>query len=652
MPPIVTGGYTFWLLIISLPSPDRDAAYDTWSRTRFMNLTANLRTLSPTVAAMRLAIVSAAVLLTVLLEWLPSSLGSYFGNEWLRDHIVRMQASTEPESRVVVVDIDEASIKAIGPWPWSRERIADLIENLLGPYGARGVALDLVLPERADEAGDKRLSMLTQHGPVVLAQVFDYVARPQPLRIGYLAGGTPGYDGTGAREATGFIGNHAGMADARYVGNIGFSPDADGTIRHLPMLTHFNGRLYPTLSLALMECCGGGSRALTAEGSWRVPYRRDWSAYTALPAASILNNSAPAELVAGRLVLVGSSSLGLTDRVATPLDPSTSGVLVHAAALSTLLDMQSGKAPSQWPGRWIAVLYAIVVAITVSFTFPRLSAVSNVALLGAASLVWLAIAYLLVPHDAHFSATGPLATNLFLLAVAVPFDWQIAQRKSRSLLGTLRQYVATAVVDEILRRGLKDPLTPRELNVTTLIADMQGYTTYVESLSMEEAAQLTRDFLACLTRPVLAKQGTIDKYTGDGIVAFWGAPLPVEDHADLALDAALEIVEEVRRFSEQRKQNGMPPLRVRIGVESGLAMAGDFGSASRSIYTAVGDSVNVAARLEQAARNLPHDIIIGKGTVERAKRHHFKLLGDFTLRGKEKTSTLYTLETTATEATA
>lgn len=618
-----------------------------------MNLTANLRALVPSIAAMRLAIVSAAVLLTLLLEWFPASFGSYFGNEWLRDRFVRMQASSEPETRVVVVDIDEASIKAIGPWPWPRQQIADLIENLLGPYGARGVALDLVLPERADEAGDKRLSMLTQHGPVVLAQVFDYVTRPQPLRIGYLSGGLPGHDGAAALGATGFIGNHAGMADARHVGNIGFVPDIDGTIRHLPMLSHFNGRLYPTLSLALLECCGGGSRVRPSEGSWRVPFQRDWSAYTSLPAASVLKNSAAPDLVAGKLVLVGSSSLGLTDRVSTPLAASTSGVLVHAAALTTLLDMQAGKAPMEWPGRWIATLYALLVAVTVAYTFPRLSAVSNVALLGAASIVWLAIAYLLIPHDPLFSATGPLATNLFLIAVAVPFDWQIAQRRSRNLLGTLRQYVATAVVDEILRRGLKDPLTPRELNVTTLIADMEGYTTYVESLSMEEAAKLTSDFLACLTRPVLAKQGTIDKYTGDGIVAFWGAPLPVEDHADLALDAALAIVEEVRRFSEQRSQaTGMPPLRVRIGIESGLAMAGDFGSASRSIYTAVGDSVNVAARLEQAARNLPHDIIVGKGAVEHAKRHNFKLLGEFTLRGKEKASTLYTIETTAMETRA
>jgi adenylate cyclase len=363
------------------------------------------------------------------------------------------------------------------------------------------------------------------------------------------------------------------------------------------------------------------------------------------PAAGILNLSIPPAAIAGRLVLIGSSSLGLTDRVATPLSPSTSGVLVHAAALSTLLDEQAGLAPAPWPGRWIATLFAILVAAMAAYTFPRLSAVSNVALLAGASAIWLGLAYWIGPHDPHFSTTGPLISNLFLLAIAVPFDWQLSQRKSRELLGTLRQYVAKTVVDELLRLGLKDPLLPRRLNVTTLIADMEGYTGQVESLTMEEAAQLTRDFLDCLTRPVLAKHGTLDKFTGDGLVAFWGAPLPIEDHADLALDAALEIVQEVKRFGLARQQTGQRPLRVRIGIESGIAMAGDFGSSSRSIYTAVGDSVNVASRLEQLAREFPHDIIIGQGTVSKAKRHRFKLLGEKMLRGKEKPTTLYTIDT-------
>jgi adenylate cyclase len=183
---------------------------------------------------------------------------------------------------------------------------------------------------------------------------------------------------------------------------------------------------------------------------------------------------------------------------------------------------------------------------------------------------------------------------------------------------------------------------------------MQGYTSHVESLPVEEGAALTSTFLACLTAPVIGKQGTLDKYTGDGLVAFWGAPLPIEQHADLALDAACAIVGRVAELSRRREALGHPPLRVRIGIESGPAVAGDFGTSFRSIYTAVGDSVNTASRLEQAARDFPHDVIIGAGTVERAQRHRFLPLGEQRLRGKGKLTALYTLDgmTRSAEAAA
>ena len=601
----------------------------------------------PPVAATRSLIALVAVLLAAWIQFSPALSDGYFANEWLRDHFVRLSAGNAPETRLVIVDIDEVTLKSVGPWPWPRMRLAELLENLLGEYAVKGVALDMVLPEPADPQGDQRLAKLSQYGPVVLAQALDYGARALPLHVGVLAGGYAAGGSPEAPVASGFIANHAGLGLARQTGNIGFIPDQDGKLRRLPLLTAFQGRLYPTLALALQR---GGQPAMNTPGSLavqgfrRIPFDRLMSAYTVVSAADILNLSIPASVLSGRLVLVGSSALGLGDRVATPLAPSASGVMVHAALLSALLDEQSGQAPESWPGLWIALGFSLLVALVMMYTLPRLSAVMNMAILGGASLAWLVLAYWISPHDANFSTTGPLAANLFLLAVAVPFDWQVTQRKSRQLLETLRHYVAPVVVDELLRSDLKDPLAPQRRSVTTLIADMEGYTTQVESLPMEEAAQLTRDFLDCLTRPVLEQRGTLDKYTGDGLVAFWGAPLPIADHADLALDAAQRIVEEVRLFSLSRQRRGLPALRVRIGIESGIAMAGDFGTSFRSIYTAVGDSVNVASRLEGLARNQPYAIVIGAGTVGMSRRHRFKLIGDMVLRGKEKPTTLYTLE--------
>jgi adenylate cyclase len=489
---------------------------------------------------------------------------------------------------------------------------------------------------------------LARHGPVVPAQAFDFNrTRELPVRVGALGGAIA--SAQRGVPATGYIGNYPALAAAPRVGAIGFIADADGALRRVPLLTSYEGRQYPALALALLDCCSGGPAIRKPAprpdaATLRVNFDRDWNAYTVVSAADILDGAIDPPSAAGRLVIVGSSSLNLADRVATPLGTDRPGLGVQATVLTTLLDRQAGVAPAPWPGRLIACAFALLVAVVATFALPRLSAFASMGLLAASSLLWLAIAFFTSRHDPDFSPVGPLATNLFLLAVAIPWQWQLAQRRSRHLLSTLRQYVAPAVVEELLRREADDPLKPRQLDVTTLIADMEGYTSQVEALPVAEAARLTSDFLACLTGPVIETMGTLDKYTGDGLVAFWGAPLPIHDHADLALDAAREIVRRVAALSLRHQAAGHAPLRVRIGIESGPAMAGDFGTSFRSIYTAVGDSVNTASRLEQVARDFPHDVIIGAGAVERAQRHRFLLLGERLLRGKEKPTILYTFE--------
>lgn len=598
----------------------------------------------------RISITLLAALIAIYAQWGGTPTSSLFADEWLRDQFLRVQVSNAPDSRVLVVDIDEASLSAIGPWPWPHERLADLAEILITDYEARGVALDILLTEVSGSEGERRLSAMATHGTLVLAQAFDFQAgRPVPLRVGVLAGAV-GVSGNGI-VASGYIANHAGLAAARHVGNIGYIPDEDGVLRRVPLLANYDGRDYPALALALIQCCDGGDPALPITGPlMRVPYVRDWNAYTVVSAIDILESRIDHASINNRLVLVGSSSLGLGDRVATPLASNRPGLSVQATILSALLDLKAGASPAPWPGQLIGCLFAAVSALAAHIALPRLSALASVMLLAASSLVWLTFVWFAAAHDPGLSTTGPLAANLFLLASAVPFQWQLAQRRTRHLLDTLRQYVAPAVVTELLRSDVKDPLKPRQLEVTTLIADMEGYTTQVESLPVEEAATLTRDFLDCLTGPVIARQGTLDKYTGDGLVAFWGAPLPIAHHADQALDAALDIVRQVAQLSARRVLSGKPPLRVRIGIESGDAMAGDFGTSFRSIYTAVGDSVNTAARLEQAARDFPYDVIVGTGTVARATSHRFMLLGERRLRGKENPTTLYTFDTRTQDA--
>ena len=189
---------------------------------------------------LRAGIVLVAILIAVYSQWGAAPSTAHFADAWLRDCFIRLQAVDTPQARILLVDIDETSL-ARYPWPWPRARLAELTENLLAS-GARGVALDILQEKPADAGGDRRIAMLAQHGPVVLAQLFDYGERAQALRGGLLAGGwlargAPDQDVTQAAPAHGFIANHAGLALAAHVGNIGIVPDPDGVVRHVPMLS-------------------------------------------------------------------------------------------------------------------------------------------------------------------------------------------------------------------------------------------------------------------------------------------------------------------------------------------------------------------------------------------------------------------------------
>jgi adenylate cyclase len=561
----------------------------------------------------------------------PPGIGVF--DEMLRDPLVRMAKSDLPEERIVIVDIDEASLAEFGPWPWPRGRLADLVEILLGPLGASAVALDMVFPEPKDPAGDARLSALAAHAPLTLSVAMDYQPRRQPLTLGAANQNRRWRGDAPYVAATGYVGNHPGFSSAKCVGNIGFVPDADGAIRRLPALSRFEDWAVTPLAHALLECAGRNppdlGRLADRDGFWRIPYRRDWSAYTVVSAGLILAEQVPTELFSGKLVLVGFSSLGLSDRVATPLSVSTSGVMVHAASLSAMLDLPPHRpAKADFP---VAALW-LTASLSIWFlALPRLGPGGGVALLAGYSLGWLGVAYWLI--EISLPLLPMLLAYATLLVVGIPFEWWQTRRNSARVLNIFSHYVAPAVLTELLRQPNARPLTPDSREISVLVADMEGYTKHVAALPLASAARLTTDFLDCLTEPILATGGTLDRYTGDGLVAFWGAPIPCNDHPARALSAALRIQSAVAEFNRTRAARGLPPLRVRIGIESGFAVVGDLGTPFRSTYTAVGECINLAAKLEQAARFLPTDIVIGPGMRVRLGDSGLRPLGRLTLGG-------------------
>jgi len=608
----------------------------------------------PTMGAIRIVIGVLACALAIFLEWQrPEFLVRI--DEGLRDTFIQFTADQAPEDRLVVIDIDEATLEKIGPWPWPRQRMADLVEILLASYGARAVALDIVFPEPGDKEGDARLAALALHAPLNLVQIFDYTPRRPEIRQGTVAGGLTASPDPDVLKAYGYIANHAGLAGARCIGNIGYLPDIDGVLRHTPVQTRYEGKDYPHLASALLACAATDERQeisprppastplADGNGLWRVPFRRSLSAYTVIPAMDILHESAPQALIGNRYVLVGSSSLGLGDRVSTPLAPLSAGVMVHAASLSGLLDIAEGKASPPWSGRPELLVWCLLSIALGVVCIARLPAWGGLLLLSGLVAAWLGVAFVGISRQAEWSVTAPLWAYFLLLLIAIPHEWWQTQRRSRRLLATFSHYVAQPVLDEILRLGLTHSLTPTLREVTVLIADMEDYTRTTSSLPLDEAAALTKGFLGCLTRPVLAWHGTLDKYSGDGLVAFWGAPLTCPDQADRAVSAALGILMEVDAFNAKRRSHGFPPVRVRIGIESGNALVGDLGTSFRSTYTAVGDCINFASRLEAAARDLPTQLVIGAAAQHKLAKHKTISLGPITLRGTQTTIEVFTV---------
>ena len=591
----------------------------------------------------------------IALQWTQPAWRVLWELEFLvKDRLTLWNASDQAEDRLVVIDIDEASLSSIGPWPWKRSVLADLVENLVSDYGVRGVGLDIVFPAPADALGDARLAALAQAAPLTLAQAFDFVQRNVILQTGVPVFrswvGTKLSNDAVVPQASGYIANHPGLKDARCVGNIGIQPDPDGQVRSVPLLAQWQQATSPLLPLAMLQCGSNHpvdvstlSSRLFSQPFWEVPFPRNWQAYTVVPAQDVLGHRVDPQWLRERWVLVGSSALGLSDRATTPLGESVAGVMVHAAVLTALLDQVENPPGARWEplGKAIASAWILLSLGVMGWVMGRWRAWMLIPLTLVGTAGWITVAAWLMRQQLGVHVISPILAHGVLFFM-VPLEWWLTQRDQGRLLRTFANYVAPPVLRQMLRQGIEQPLVPRYCEITVLSADMQNYSGLTVQGSLEDAAQLTREFLHCLTDPLLHHQGTLDKYTGDGLVSFWGAPVPMRDHADMAIQAGRQMVERIRQWNLQRCQQGKPMARVRIGIESGTALVGDLGTSFRSTYTAVGDCINSASKLQNAAKQYNHDIIVGPEAAKRATQSQLVRIGMIELSGHSRPLPLHT----------
>lgn len=608
------------------------------------------------------------------------------------------------DDRVVILDIDEKSLAELGRWPWSRDKLAALVNNLFDRYHAAVLGFDVVFAERDDSSGLMHLEALAgkqlkdsaafQSALQELRPQLDYDARfaaalkGRPAVLGYFMS-TEDKNALGAlpmpvfpagtfsgrrinfRSFTGYGGNLEPLQkSAASAGFFNMVPDYDGATRRVPMLVEYQGGYYESLSLAMVRQYLGNPKVVpgfpsasknyqamewidlpTPRGTLRipvdenvsslVPFRGYQGSFHYIPAADVIAGRAKIEDLQHKFVILGTTAAGLKDHRVTPVGNVYPGVEVHANLIAGMLDGGIKYRPSYVLGADVVMM--LLAGGVMVFLLPLLSA-SRTAI---ASLIVLL--FLLTVNFAFWQAGNlvlPLANSLILvfLLYAVNMSWGyfVESRSKRQFTELFGQYVPPELVDEMARNPEGYSMDGRKAELTVLFSDIRGFTTISEGLEPDQLATLMNLYLGAMTEVVRDNRGTLDKYIGDAIMAFWGAPMEDSDHAKRAVLTAIKMQQALVDLNKTLVQRGWPELRIGVGVNTGIMTVGDMGSPVRKAYTVMGDAVNLGSRLEGITKQYGVGIIVGETTREKLKKVFvFRELDRVKVKGKDEPVGIY-----------
>jgi adenylate cyclase len=608
------------------------------------------------------------------------------------------------DDRIVVLDIDEKSLEELGHWPWPRDLMARIIDTLFDKYGVAILGFDVVFAEADYSSGIRTLDQFSRQelkeNPAFLEAFkrirpeLDYDGRfaasmkGRPVVLGYYLNAEAGAKRIAAipepvlPKGT-FTGRNIGFTSwDGYGGNLPellrnaagaghFNPytDPDGIVRRVPMLVEFDGAYYESLSLAMMRTLLGfpkiepgfppdrfvhrgyaglewlkvGPLEIPVDDtvSVLVPYRGDKFSFPYVSLADVAAGRVPEEKLKGRIALVGTTASGLQDLRSTPVASVYPGVEVHANVISGMLDGSIKKKPPFMLGAEVILL--VLTGATLAFLVPMLSALwASVAAAGAlagnvALSVWLWT-------DVH--TVLPLATAVLMIGalytVNMAYGYFIESRSKRQFTELFGQYVPPELVDRMAADPEKYNMEPRAADLTILFSDVRGFTSISEALKPEDLREYINEYLTTMSQIIRGEyHGTLDKYIGDAIMAFWGAPVDDAEHARHGVLAAIAMQKECEALNERFHARGWPGLRIGVGLNSGNVRVGDMGSQIRRAYTVMGDAVNVASRLEGRTKYYGVGILVGEATRNAIKDIVFREVDRIKVKGKEEAITIF-----------
>ncbi len=602
------------------------------------------------------------------------------------------------DERIVIVDIDEKSLGELGRWPWKRSVLSELVRRLADDYAASVIGFDIVFAESDDSSGLPVLDAMA-NGPLrdnlayqrVLAgqraeldydRRFAESLRGRPVVLGFYfsnqAGASPGsrlpppllIEGQPAPGQfpvwPGFGGNLAAFQEAAASGGH-FNPlmDSDGITRRVPLLGAYAGSYQPTLALAMSLMLVEAEKVrlfapeagapvewvdilgkqqvlripVDADGAALVPYRGQEGSFPYVSAADVIAGRADPGLLFGKIILVGTTAPGLKDLRATPVGGSYPGVEIHANLLAGVLDGAIKERPAYT--RVAEALLLIVVggglAVLLPFLTPLRGSLLTLGVLGALLAGNLALWQngVVMP----FASVALVILFTYGFNAAWGYFWE--SRTKRQLTERFGQYVPPELVVEMARNPEGYSMAGRNAEMTVLFSDVRNFTNISEGLDPKELAALMNEYLGAMTEVIRRHRGTLDKYIGDAIMAFWGAPLADPQHARHAVLVALEMQQAVKALAGPFQARGWPVLKIGIGINSGTMTVGDMGSPVRQSYTVMGDAVNLGARLEGITKEYGVGIAVGERTRAMCPEIVFRELDKVRVKGKATAVSIY-----------
>ncbi|GJL54642.1 MAG: guanylate cyclase [Nitrospirales bacterium] len=613
------------------------------------------------------------------------------------DYFQKIQPRLPTHNQVVIIDLDEKSLATYGQWPWPRTMIAQLITHLSRAH-VKAIGFDIIFAEPDRLSPTEFVKTLDGLNPRTREQLLNLpdndrvlaeAIRQQPIVVSQAALPTanPANHTLPPRTPTlmeigpdpkphlfsypGLLRNIPAIETAAAGhGVITLNPEPDGVVRRVPMLLRVGPNILPTLSLELIRVATQESTLSVntdfagiqhvAVGQVHIPTDdtgRMWIHFAKrnperyISAMDILTDSIPPEQLSGQLVLIGSSAAGLGDDKVTPIEGTLPGVEIHAQILDMLLTQsfltRSNIALAQ------ELIMILILGLFIIFLVPFFGALHTL-LLGtcitigmvAASWYWHAAHGVLI--DVSYGAVGILG----LYSLLSYLNYVREEFSRRQIRNTFSRYVSPALVEQLSHNSGQVHLGGETKTMTVLFCDVRDFTSISEQYQADPQGltQLINQLLTPLTKAILSHHGTIDKYLGDGIMAFWNAPLDDPHHAVHACNAALDILHQVEIFNQTRINEAtpvgqtFPPIKIGIGINTGPCVVGNVGSEQRFDYSVLGDTVNIASRLEGLSKTYDLGIVIGPDTAELVHTRLAILEIDLlTLKGKKEAARTFTV---------